>query len=414
MSEWEFLKIKDLVSDGSLEKPLDGNHGGLHPKGQDFVTSGIPFVMASDINNSQIDLVGCKFISKQQALSLRKGFAKTGDVLLTHKATLGRTSLVPPLKTDFIMLTPQVTYYRVRDKSRINNHYLKYYFDTPDFQKTLANHGDAGSTRAYIGITAQHDLPVILPPINEQKAIASVLSSLDEKIDLLHRQNKTLESMAETLFRQWFIKGVQEGWSETTIGEVFTLNGGSTPSTKNDDFWDGDISWTSPRDLSGSESIFLMSTERKITSLGLKRISSGLLPVRTLLMSSRAPIGYLSITDIPVAINQGYIAIRENPDYHSEYMYLWCKLNMETIKNSGNGSVFQEISKSSFRNLTFIEPPKEKVQSFNELTRDLFEKNRLNTKQIRRLERLRDTLLPKLMSGEVRVQYAEEAIASVA
>lgn len=253
-----------------------------------------------------------------------------------------------------------------------------------------------------------------LPSLYEQKAIASVLSSLDDKIDLLHRQNKTLESMAETLFRQWFIEEAQEDWPETTIGEVFTLNGGSTPSTKNDDFWDGDISWTSPRDLSGSESIFLMSTERKITSLGLKRISSGLLPVRTLLMSSRAPIGYLSITDIPVAINQGYIAIRESSHYHSEYMYLWCKLNMEIIKNSGNGSVFQEISKSSFRDLTFIEPPKEKVQSFNELTRDLFEKNRLNTKQIRRLEKLRNTLLPKLMSGDVRVQYAEEAIASVA
>lgn len=249
---------------------------------------------------------------------------------------------------------------------------------------------------------------------NEQKAIASVLSSLDDKIDLLHRQNKTLESMTETLFRQWFIEEAQEDWPETTIGEVFTLNGGSTPSTKNDDFWDGDISWTSPRDLSGSESIFLMSTERKITSLGLKRISSGLLPVRTLLMSSRAPIGYLSITDIPVAINQGYIAIRESSHYHSEYMYLWCKLNMEIIKNSGNGSVFQEISKSSFRDLTFIEPPKEKVHSFNELTRDLFEKNRLNTKQIRRLEKLRNTLLPKLMSGDVRVEYVEKAITSVA
>uniref|UniRef100_UPI0015C432C1 restriction endonuclease subunit S n=3 Tax=Enterobacterales TaxID=91347 RepID=UPI0015C432C1 len=222
MSEWEFLQIKDLVSDGSLEKPLDGNHGGIHPKGADFVSSGIPFVMASDINNSQIDLVGCKFISKQQALSLRKGFAKTGDVLLTHKATLGRTAIVPPLKTDFIMLTPQVTYYRVKDKNRINNHYLKYYFDTPDFQQTLANHGDAGSTRAYIGITAQHDLPVILPPINEQKAIASVLSSLDDKIDLLHHQNKTLELMAETMFRQWFI--LDETGASVNLEQIIDFN----------------------------------------------------------------------------------------------------------------------------------------------------------------------------------------------
>ncbi|WP_437891435.1 restriction endonuclease subunit S [Phytobacter sp. V91] len=325
-------------------------------------------------------------------------------IIVGRKGTVGKSYL-----TNGPFWCIDTAYYILPNPSKYHFIFLFYLLKTLGLEELNEDSAVPGLNRdtAYTQILS-------LPPLPEQKAIASVLSSLDDKIDLLHRQNKTLESMAETLFRQWFIEEAQEDWPETTIGEVFTLNGGSTPSTKNDDFWDGDISWTSPRDLSGSESIFLMSTERKITSLGLKRISSGLLPVRTLLMSSRAPIGYLSITDIPVAINQGYIAIRESSHYHSEYMYLWCKLNMEIIKNSGNGSVFQEISKSSFRDLTFIEPPKEKVLSFNELTRDLFEKNRLNTKQIRRLEKLRNTLLPKLMSGDVRVQYVEEAIASVA
>lgn len=253
-----------------------------------------------------------------------------------------------------------------------------------------------------------------LPSLPEQKAIASVLSSLDDKIDLLHRQNKTLESMAETLFRQWFVEEVQGDWDEKTIGEIFTIKGGTTPSTKDESLWDGDINWTSPRDLSGSSAVFLMKTERKITGKGLRKISSGLLPQKTLLMSSRAPIGYLAITDIPVAINQGYIAVMEDVLFNSQYIYLWCKSNMEVIKNSGNGSVFQEISKASFRELPFVVPPKQIVDEFNYLVNGWFTKIRINTKQIQTLEKLRDTLLPKLMSGEVRVRYkAEPAVSAV-
>jgi type I restriction enzyme, S subunit len=210
--DWDLFSVGDLVDQKIIDKPLDGNHGGIHPKGSDFVNEGIPFVMATDINNGRIDLKNCKFISKTQADALNKGFAISDDVLLTHKASLGRTAIVGEIKTNYIMLTPQVTYYRVKDKEKLNNKYLKYYFDSPAFQDTLENHGDGGSTRAYVGITAQRELPVAFPIIAEQKAIASVLSSLDDKIDLLHRQNKTLEAMAETLFRQWFVEEAEDDW----------------------------------------------------------------------------------------------------------------------------------------------------------------------------------------------------------
>ncbi len=226
-AEWSLTTVGRLVEDGVIDKPLDGNHGELHPKGNDFVANGIPFVMATDINNGKIDLTHCKFITKEQADFLNKGFAVRDDVLLTHKATLGRTAIVGEIKTPYIMLTPQVTYYRVIDKDRLYNKFLKYYFDSPVFQDTLVNHGDSGSTRAYVGITAQRDLPVILPKnISEQRAIASVLSSLDDKIDLFHRQNKTLEAMAETLFRQWFVEEAQEDWEEKPLSSIADfLNG---------------------------------------------------------------------------------------------------------------------------------------------------------------------------------------------
>ena len=108
--DWEETTVGGLVKRGVLERPLDGNHGSIHPKGTDFVASGVPFIMASDLIGGGIDMVNCSFISIEQANSLRKGFARRGDVLLSHKATLGRTALIGEIPGDFVMLTPQVTY----------------------------------------------------------------------------------------------------------------------------------------------------------------------------------------------------------------------------------------------------------------------------------------------------------------
>lgn len=297
----------------------------------------------------------------------------------------------------------------IPNTSNIDSDYAYYFFkDSALILKTLGSDGTA------VPILNKSDFEKIelsIPPLPEQKAIASVLSSLDDKIDLLHRQNKTLEAMAETLFRQWFIEEAKEGWEEKTIGDIFTIKGGGTPSTKEPSYWDGSIAWTSPRDLSTAKSLYMFSTERTITELGLTKVSSGLLPVGTLLMSSRAPIGYLALTDIEVAVNQGYIAILKHDLYSNEFMYLWCKANMELIKNSGNGSVFQEISKASFRELPFVCPPESLLKRFNGYCINWFSKIKLNAKQIQTLENLRDTLLPKLMSGEVRVQYQTEEVA---
>ncbi|MHB0991028.1 MAG: restriction endonuclease subunit S [Burkholderiales bacterium] len=253
--------------------------------------------------------------------------------------------------------------------------------------------------------TDLQNLEFRFPSLDEQKAIADVFSSLDNKIDLLHRQNQTLESLAATLFRRWFMEEAQEGWGAVTLGDVISVKGGTTPSTKEPEYWDGTIHWATPRDLSNHNSVFLFDTERKITDKGLAKIGSGLIPVGTVLLSSRAPIGYLAIADIPVAINQGYIAIVCDKLVSNYFIYLWCKANMDTIKNAGNGSTFEEISKSNFKALEVILPPKEKLKEFDDVVLPSFEKIRTNKKQIRTLEKLRDTLLPKLMSGDVRVTY---------
>jgi type I restriction enzyme S subunit len=205
VSEWQELTVNELVDQQIIEKPMDGNHGEIHPKSSDYVTTGVPFIMASDISDGHVDTLSCKFIPKQQADCLRKGFSISGDVLLSHKATIGRTAVVEETHHEYVMLTPQVTYYRIKDPTRLNNRYLRYYFESAPFQEIFNQWAGGGSTRAYLGITGQRKLPIVLPPLPEQKAIAHILGSLDDKIELNRKMNATLEAMAQALFKSWFV-----------------------------------------------------------------------------------------------------------------------------------------------------------------------------------------------------------------
>ncbi len=202
---WRVLTVEQLVNDGVLDKPLDGNHGGIHPKASDYVDNGVPFIMASDLEGGQINLSLCKFISEDQAKGLRKGFSKAGDVLLSHKATIGRTALVQKSEFPFVVLTPQVTYYRVKNAALLDPVYLKTYFDSLTFQTILNQWAGAGSTRAYLGITGQLKLPIIIPPISFQSFLATQANALDKKIQLNQQINQTLEQMAQAIFKNWFV-----------------------------------------------------------------------------------------------------------------------------------------------------------------------------------------------------------------
>ena len=287
----------------------------------------------------------------------------------------------------------------VKDFKGNSELFLYYFLKNIDFSSFNTGSAVPSLNRNHI-----HEYEIQLPPLPEQKAIASVLSSLDDKIDLLHQQNQTLEALAETLFRQWFIEEAKEDWEEGILDDILSVKGGTTPSTNNPSFWNGNIHWTTPRDITTLNGIYLFDTERKITELGLSKISSGLLPKGTLLMTSRAPVGVLAFTEVPIAINQGYIAILDNKQYSKEFIYLWLKCNIDYVHSFSNGSTFMEISKSAFKSLKIQKPPVHLTEKFQKIIEPIFIKLKLNSKQIQTLTQLRDTLLPKLMSGEVRVQ----------
>ena len=172
--------IGQLEREGCILAIQDGNHGEKHPTSKDYVSEGVPFLMASNVVNGQVDTGNCKFIPRSLADSLRIGFARPGDVLLTHKGSIGNVGIVPN-GFDYVMLTPQVTYYRL-DTKKLDNSFLAFAFRHPLFSDEMAL-VSAQSTRPYIGITAQRHLAIYHPPLPAQRKIASILSAYDDLIE---------------------------------------------------------------------------------------------------------------------------------------------------------------------------------------------------------------------------------------
>ena len=197
---------------------------------------------------------------------------------------------------------------------------------------------------------------------------------------------------------------IPEGWHWSEIGDEVVVAGGGTPSTKKEEFWEGGhIHWTSPKDMSNLTDKILLETSRKITDVGLAKISSGLLPENTVLMSSRAPVGYLAITKIPVAINQGYIAMKCEGTLSPEYIVQWAESSMDDIKQRASGTTFAEISKKTFKIIPVVVPSKEAINAYTLVVAKLYSKITESLIEIKSLIEIRDSLLPKLLSGELNV-----------
>ena len=394
MSEWKQTTLTNICSNISYGYTESAKEENVGPK----------FLRITDIASGRFDWSSVPFCTINEN-DFEKYKLLPGDVVIARTgATTGANYTIKETDPKDVVFASYLIRYKVNPE-------LAYPFYIGQLLKSpnWSDYVDAisgGSAQPGANAKQLGSFEILLPPLRTQIAIASILSSLDDKIDLLHRQNKTLEQMAETLFRQWFVVEAKEEWESGILDDILSVKGGTTPSTANKEFWDGTIHWTSPKDITNLNGIFLFDTERKITEEGLKKIGSGLLPKGTLLMSSRAPVGVLAFAEIPLAINQGYIAILDDKDFTKEFIYLWLKTNMDYVQSYANGSTFLEISKSAFKSLEITIPPITIRKEFQNFAKPLFDKIKSNQTQILTLTAMRDSLLPKLMSGEVRVEEA--------
>jgi type I restriction enzyme S subunit len=266
----------------------------------------------------------------------------------------------------------------------------------------------------------QYSVPDI--PYEKQQAIAATMSCLDDKIELNNRINANLEAQAQAIFKSWFVDfepfrdgefvdselgKIPKGWRVGVLSDIGNIVGGSTPSKAKDEYFapaGTDIAWITPKDLSINKGKYISHGEIDITNAGYENSSALLMPKSSVLFSSRAPIGYIAITKNEVCTNQGFKSIVPNTEIGPEYVYCFLKQNLADIENLGSGSTFKEISGSIMKSIKVIVPDSKTLECFRYACKPLFEQQSVLEIQNHNLSAIRDTLLPRLMSGEIRIK----------
>lgn len=291
------------------------------------------------------------------------------------------------------------------DENKAVPKYIYYYLIQPDIINMLQSIGET-STSTYPSISPKEiqSIELCLPTIKEQEQIANLLSSFDDKIENNNAIIANLEEQAQTIFKSWFVDMPKGSWTKGTVSDLGEVVAGGTPAKKNSEYYiNGDIPWITPKDLSKINRKFVSKGATDITSLGLSKSSAKLVPRGTVLFSSRAPIGYIAIAKNDVSTNQGFKSIVPYENIGTPYVYYFLKNQTELIENMASGSTFKEISGSAMKKVPAAIPDKETLKEFNSFCQTLFLYQENLELQNEKLVEIRDTLLPKLMSGEIRV-----------
>ncbi|MEE4577418.1 restriction endonuclease subunit S [Paenibacillus polymyxa] len=412
MSKYRYYTVDELIKKNILEPPLDGNHGEKHPKSSDFIKKGIPFVMANDIEDGDINYNKCAYISEELSAKLTKGFSKCGDVLLTHKGTIGRTAIVGG-EFDKIVLTPQITYYRII--SGFNNMFLKYYFDSKEFQAILSSRAGSGSTRAYLGITAQRQLPILCPPIEEQIKISNILSAFDFKIKSNKQRISALFSILQEIYKNWFNdfsypgstdkmeNGIPVGWTKSNVFD--NVSEVREKNKENNDY--PVLSVVKEGKFKASDDVFTKQVYSKSTTNYkiVRRNQIGYNPARANIGS----IAMLTNYDVGL-VSPIYIVFEMKDTITPTFFYYYMKqpVFLENIKHHAIGTTRQNFPFEAFKMFEMIVPPMELQKRFEEIAKP-FEQKIVKLKEENAvLAEIRDTLLPNLMSGELPVEVGEQ------
>jgi len=400
MSDWKTYKLKEITTKiGSGATPRGGKDA--------YLDSGeYSLIRSQNVLDFTFSYNGLAFINLEQANQLNNVTIEEKDVLLNITGdSVARVCQVPKEVLP-ARVNQHVAIIRP-DTSKLSPEFLKYYLLNPKCKNQLLSFSAVGATRNALTKGMIEDLDIQIPTIKDQQRIASILSSLDDKIELNRQTNQTLEGVAQTLFQEMCVpKGEElpDGWRVGVLFDICTLVGGGTPKTDNKDYWDnGTVDWISAKDITPNNGSFITKTEKKITELGLKNSSAKLLPSLATIISARGTVGNVCIISKPMTISQSnYAFVASTPQ--TEY-YLFCIVRslVNELKQRAYGTIFDTITTTSLSDLEVITPPKDILQNFNNIISPIFEQIRTNIQENQTLITLRDSLLPKLMKGEIEI-----------
>ena len=285
------------------------------------------------------------------------------------------------------------------DASRVNLRYLYYAL------KMCLHHFkqiSQGTATKFLTAKILNGFELPIPTIEKQNKIASLLGNLDKKIESNEIINKNLEQQAQAYFNELFVVNADSNWQECTLSDIGSIVAGGTPSKSKLEYYaDQGIAWITPKDLSVDKSKFISHGENDISELGFSKSSAAKMPAGTILFSSRAPIGYMAIAQNEVTTNQGFKSVIPKKNIGTAYVYFLLKNLLPTIEGMASGSTFKEISGSAMKSVPTVMPDVNTIQLFNDFCEPVFKEQEVLEAENKHLSALRDSLLPKLMSGEL-------------
>jgi type I restriction enzyme, S subunit len=365
---------------------------------------------------------------------MTRGYPVPGDVVMTTEAPLGEVVQLD-VETASFALGQRIVCLRGK-ANKLDNTFLRYLLTSPGQQEVLASRA-TGTTVLGISQKALRLMPIAFPGFTEQQRMGELLASLDDKIALNRKMNATLEAIARAMFRDWFVDfgptrakmedrepylssdlwslfpdrldddRKPEGWEQKPLTEFFSIIGGGTPKTSNPDFWDGTIPWFSVTDTPVAGSVFVTETEKTITEAGLNGSSARLVPKGTTIISARGTVGNLAVTGRDMTFNQSCYGLSGIGAVGDCATYLFAQNMVIQLQAMAHGSVFSTITRQTFESLALPMPSPKVLSEFEKAVSPLFDRILANVKEARTLAQTRDLLLPRLMSGQLRMRCLE-------
>ena len=390
---YETYRVADLIDEIAMG-PFGSNI-----KVSCFVDSGVPVLNGSNLEGFSLSEKAFRFVTKEKADSLNKANAHRGDIVITHRGTLGQIAFIPQ-DSRYDRYVISQSQFRVRCNDKVLPEYLVYYFHTPIGQhKLLSNASQVGVPALARPSSTFQQIEVVLPELSIQKRVVEIISTIQKKIANNQELNDNLQQQAAALFSSLYDR------SNTEVGftDLIQILGGGTPKTGENTYWNGNIAFFTPKDVGIP---YTLITEKTISKEGLSHCNSRLYPVNTVFVTARGTVGKVGMSGVPMAMNQSCYAL-VGKETHQLLVYFYTLKAVDRLKHKASGAVFDAITTRDFESEQIMKLSDDDATAFLRVAEPMFQEVLNNNIENLRLSTLRDSLLPKLMSGEIDVSAVQ-------